>query len=81
MRIDVQTEAISQDLISEVVHASRNTHRTLVSAILLLDFCTVDDERKEVLSLFDFYSTTLTEKTTRVLQQKLQFCHLSQVES
>lgn len=55
MRIDVQTEAISQDLNSKVVHASRNTHETFLSAILLLDFCTVDDERTEVLFLFYFF--------------------------
>lgn len=55
MRIDVQTEAISQVLFSKVVHASRNTHEALVSAILLLNFCTVDDERTEVLSLFLFF--------------------------
>lgn len=50
MRIDVQTEAISQDLISKVVHVSRS-----ISAILLPDFWTVDDERTEVLSLFYFF--------------------------
>lgn len=120
MRIDVQTEAVSQDKISKVVHVSRNTHEALVSAIQVANIlysgwwkngsvvsffifhAYVQYPEVQVLAKLSFmfifhysYSTQdALQKHSRIkikdfhrknnlsaTKIKLQFCHVSQVES